>query len=58
MSKKIQVVIRLDYDPETFDDEVSADEFAEKYLEDYVYEDLIDLMRGDKLRYWAEIEVS
>jgi hypothetical protein len=26
-------------------------------LEDTVYEDLIDLMRGDRLQYWAEIEV-
>jgi hypothetical protein len=26
-------------------------------LEDTVYEDLIDLMRGDRLQYWAEIEI-
>ena len=27
-------------------------------LEDRVYDDLIDLMRGDKLRSWAEYEVE
>jgi len=27
-------------------------------LEDRVYEDLIDLMRGDKLRFWSEIQVE
>jgi hypothetical protein len=26
-------------------------------LEDLVYEDLIDLMRGDRLRSWAEYEI-
>lgn len=26
-------------------------------LEDNVYEDLIDLMRGDKLRSWADYEI-
>jgi hypothetical protein len=27
-------------------------------LENNVYEDLIDLMRGDSVRYWAGIEIE
>jgi hypothetical protein len=27
-------------------------------LEDRVYEDLTDLMRGDRLRFWSEIEIE
>jgi hypothetical protein len=57
-----KVVIELHYD---LDSHFGEDEPHDDYtpteihdsLEDTVYEDLIDLMRGDRLRYWSEIEI-
>jgi hypothetical protein len=61
MSKIIRVVIQLDYDLDAFidpdNDPITAEEFAETCLEDYAYEDLTDLMRGDRLKSWSEITI-
>lgn len=62
MSKIIRVVIEMNYDLDAFtdqdqDDAPTAEDFVENYLDDYVYEDLTDLMRGDRLSTWSEITI-
>ncbi len=56
---KISIVLEYDLDNH-FEDEpysqYTTDEII-NHLEDSVYEDLIDLMRGDRLQYWSEIEI-
>lgn len=57
-----KIVIELQYDLDSHygEDEPHSDykpEIVLDDLEDTVYEDLIDLMRGDRLRYWSEIEI-
>jgi hypothetical protein len=57
------VKIELHYDLTDLygNDEIHRDlttEAISEDLEDRVYEDLIDLMRGDKLRFWSEIQVE
>lgn len=57
-----KIVIELHYD---LDNHFGEDEPHDDYkpeeildsLEDTVYEDLSDLMRGDRLRYWSEFEI-
>lgn len=62
MSKKATITITLVYDlDEYYDDfdysELTPDEIAND-LEGMAYDDLTDLMRGDRLRSWAELEVN
>jgi hypothetical protein len=56
-----KIVIELHYDLDShFGDEdysTYTPEDVSRALEDTVYEDLIDLMRGDRLQYWGEIEI-
>ena len=57
-----KIVIELNYDLDSHygEDEPHSDYKPEtiiRDLEDTVYEDLVDLMRGDRLQYWAEIEI-
>lgn len=54
---KIRVVIDLEYDLEdiTLDDLLDTNQTSLDTLEDLVYDDLTDLMRGDRLSSWAEI---
>jgi hypothetical protein len=60
---KARITIELVYDLDEFygDEEIGGD-ISPKYvhhdLEDRVYEDLTDLMRGDRLRFWSEIEIE
>jgi hypothetical protein len=55
----VRLTIDLDYDLEShYNNEeeykhLSIDKIIDD-LEDNVYEDLLDLMRGDRLKYWAE----
>jgi hypothetical protein len=56
-----KIVIELNYDLDSHygdfpHDELKPDNIVDD-LEDLVYEDLIDLMRGDRLRSWAEYEI-
>jgi hypothetical protein len=58
----IRISIALDYDleshynsPEEYKN-LSLDSIVDD-LEDNVYEDLLDLMRGDRLKYWSESRV-
>lgn len=60
--RKATITIVLEYDLDNhFDDEdysdYTPDQIAEA-LEDTVYEDLSDLMRGDKLKTWSEISIT
>ena len=64
MGQKARIIIELVYDLDEFYGEDKA-EFGEPTLkeihndlEDRVYEDLTDLMRGDRLRSWSEIEIE
>ena len=57
---KILIELHYDLDSHYGEDEPHSDykpEVVVDDLEDTVYEDLIDLMRGDRLQYWAEIEI-
>lgn len=62
MNKTIKVVIELNYDESVLLDtlfageELSNKEIIEQ-VEEMVYEDLTDLMRGDRLKHWAEITI-
>jgi hypothetical protein len=55
----VRITIDLDYDLEShYNNEeeyknLSIDKIVDD-LEDNVYEDLLDLMRNDRLKYWAE----
>lgn len=59
MTKIVKVVIELNYDMESFndtlDEPMTEQEFVDYVSEELVYEDLTDLMRGDRLKHWAEI---
>ena len=65
MGQKARIIIELVYDLDEFYGEDSAapgEELTPREvhndLEDRVYEDLTDLMRGDRLRFWSEIEIE
>jgi hypothetical protein len=65
MAQKARIIIELVYDLDEFYGEDSAAPGAEltpkeihNDLEDRVYYDLSDLMRGDRLRSWSEIEIE
>lgn len=58
MGNRVKVVIELNYDVDSFADNLAPmtnEEFMEYVGEELVPEDLSDLMRGDKLQYWAEV---
>jgi hypothetical protein len=61
MARTARVVITLDYDIDNFTEpDIGSNEesFIQQQIEDYVYEDLSDLMRGDRLGTWAEITIT
>jgi hypothetical protein len=56
-----KIVIELNYDldshyGDSMHEELKPDNIVDD-LEDTVYQDLIDLMRGDRLRSWADYEI-
>ena len=57
-----RIKIELTYDlTNWYEDQSEADQKPEKIqddLEDQVFDDLIDLMRGERMRYWSEIEIE
>ena len=58
MGNRVKVVIELNYDVDTFADNLAPmtnEEFMEYIADEWVPEDLSDLMRGDKLKHWADI---
>lgn len=57
------ITIVLEYDLDNMMDtlgidEVLSDEEVYEMVEDYTYEDLTDLMRGDRLKYWSEVKIE
>lgn len=63
MDGKATVTIVLEYDLDNLADTLAiedtlSDEEIYDMIEDYTYEDLIDLMRGDRLRYWSEVVIE
>lgn len=57
------VTIVLEYDLDNMMETLSidtplSDEELYDMVEDYSYEDLIDLMRTDRLKYWAEVKIE
>jgi hypothetical protein len=58
VGNRVKVVIELNYDVDSFADNLAPmtnEEFMEYVGDELVPEDLSDLMRGDKLQYWAEV---
>ena len=59
MTKIVKVVIELNYDIESFndtlDEPMTEQEFVDYVSDELVYDDLTDLMRGDRLKHWAEV---
>ena len=58
MTKIVKVVIELNYDIDNYADNLAPmtnEEFMEYVGDELVYEDLTELMRGDRLKHWAEI---
>jgi hypothetical protein len=60
---KARITIELVYDLADYygNDEIHKDIMPSEIhndLEDRVYYDLTDLMRGDRLRFWSEIEIE
>jgi hypothetical protein len=63
MAQKARITIELVYDLDKFYGEDSSTEGInpneiQDDLEDQVFDDLIDLMRGERMRYWSEIEIE
>jgi hypothetical protein len=63
MAQKARITIELVYDLDKFYGEDSSTEGISPReihddLEDKVFDDLIDLMRGERMRYWSEIEIE
>jgi hypothetical protein len=58
MAKKATVTITLEYNlwQDSYDS-MPEDEIHED-IEHLAYEDLADLMRGDKLKYWADVSIA
>jgi len=54
----IQLTYNLDEHYKSNKHEELLEETIIDDLEDRVYDDLVDLMRGDKLRFWSEYEVE
>jgi hypothetical protein len=55
MTNKIKIVIELEYTMTESELKMGKSDL-EDYVEDMVYDDLTDLMRGDRLRTWATVE--
>ena len=57
-----RITIQLDYDLDTHFESFGyrdlKPETIHNELEDNVYEDLIDLMRNDRLRSWSDIKIE
>jgi hypothetical protein len=63
MSGTATVTIVLEYDLDNMMETLSidtplSDEEIYDMVEDYTYEDLTDLMRGDRLKYWSEVTIE
>ena len=58
MGKKATVTITLEYDLDHREYESMDEDEIHEDIENLVYEDLPDLMRGDKLRHWAEVTIA
>ena len=58
MAKKATVIITLEYDLDHREYETMDEYEIQEDIENLVYEDLPDLMRGDKLKYWAEVTIA
>ena len=57
------VTIILEYDLDNMMETLSidtplSDQEVYDMVEDYTYEDLTDLMRGDRLKYWSEVKIE
>jgi hypothetical protein len=57
------VTIVLEYDLDNMMETLSidtplSDQEVYDMVEDYTYEDLTDLMRGDRLKYWSEVKIE
>jgi hypothetical protein len=58
------VTIVLEYDLDNLFDTLVlegdklTDEEVYEMIEDYTYEDLTDLMRGDRLKYWSDVQIE
>ena len=60
MGKTVKVVIELNYDVDNYTENLAPmtnEEFMEYVGDELVYEDLTDLMRGDRLKHWAEVSL-
>lgn len=61
MSNIAKVVIELNYDMDSFndtlDEPMSNEDFLDYVSEELAYDDLADLMRGDRLKYWADVKL-
>ena len=59
MGKVVKVVIELNYDMDSFndtlDEPMTTEDFVDYVSDELVYDDLTDLMRGDRLKHWAEV---
>ena len=58
MPKKATVVITLEYDLDNPEYETMSESEIHDDIENLVYEDLPDLMRGDRLKYWADVTIA
>lgn len=63
MSGTATVTVVLEYDLDNMMETLSidtplSDEEIYDMVEDYTYEDLTDLMRGDRLKYWSEVTIE
>lgn len=57
MSEKIKITIELEYDLEDYYQDfnyynLSTEDIVDD-IEEMVYDDLTDLMRGDRLKFWS-----
>lgn len=59
---KARITIELDYDLDAHFESLGYKDLKpttiHDELEDEVYEDLLDLMRGDRLRFWSDIKIE
>lgn len=58
MGKKATVTITLEYDLDHREYETMSEDEIHDDIENLVYEDLPDLMRGDRLKYWADVTIA
>lgn len=58
MGKRATVTIVLNYDLDHPEYDTMSENEIHDDIENLVYEDLPDLMRGDRLKYWAEVTID